>query len=135
MVITVEIVAVQTDRNDSAFLVIHDGTSSSDRLLSKISIRNNTKPQSIVTTGNSLFIQFKSQAWTQVLALVRLTVGEMKKYDLNVTGSSVVDNNGRGIFVEFFRSSAHVHQSSISNNQHVAGKLSRNFVKHCIELN
>jgi hypothetical protein len=33
----------------------------------------------------------------------------------------VADNNGRGVAVENMRSSIHVHQSSISNNNHVAG--------------
>lgn len=115
--------ALQTNRNDSAYISFYDGTSSSDRLLSTVSVRNYTKPQSVVTTSNALFVQFKAQPRTQVLAFVRLTVGFLKKYDLNITGSSIVDNNGRGVSVEFLRTSVHVHQSSISNNNHVAGKL------------
>lgn len=88
-----------------------------------VSVRNYTKPQSVVTTNNALYVEFKAQPRAQVLAFVRLTVGSLKKYDINVTGSSIVDNNGRGLSVESLRTSVHVHQSSISNNNHVAGKF------------
>lgn len=44
-----------------------------------------------------------------------------KSYDLNVTASTVADNNGRGIAIENMHSQLHVHQSSVSNNNHVAG--------------
>lgn len=42
-------------------------------------------------------------------------------YDLNVTGSAIADNNGRGIAAEKLRSSLHVHDTSVSNSNHVAG--------------
>jgi hypothetical protein len=42
-------------------------------------------------------------------------------YDLNVTGSTIVNNNGRGIAVEKIRSALHIHKTSVSNNKHVAG--------------
>lgn len=42
-------------------------------------------------------------------------------YDLNVTGSTIAANNGRGIVVEKLRSALHIHETSVSNNQHAAG--------------
>lgn len=42
-------------------------------------------------------------------------------YDLNVTGSTITDNNGRGIAVEKIRSALHIHETSVSTNKHVAG--------------
>lgn len=44
-----------------------------------------------------------------------------KTYDLNVTGSTITSNNGRGIVAEKLRSALHIHETSVSNNQHVAG--------------
>lgn len=42
-------------------------------------------------------------------------------YDLNVTGSTITGNSGRGIVVEKLRSALHIHETSVSNNDHVAG--------------
>jgi len=44
-----------------------------------------------------------------------------KTYDLNVTGSTIAGNNGRGIAVEKLRSALHIHETSVSNNEHLAG--------------
>lgn len=44
-----------------------------------------------------------------------------KTYDLNVTGSVIASNNGRGIAVERLRSALHIHETSVSSNKHVAG--------------
>jgi len=38
-----------------------------------------------------------------------------------VTGSIITSNNGRGIIVENLRSALHIHETSVSNNDHVAG--------------
>jgi hypothetical protein len=44
-----------------------------------------------------------------------------KSYDLNVTSSTIADNNGRGIAAERLRSALHIDDTSVSNNRHVAG--------------
>jgi len=38
-----------------------------------------------------------------------------------VTGSIITSNNGRGIIVENLRSALHIHETSVSDNDHVAG--------------
>jgi len=38
-----------------------------------------------------------------------------------VTGSTITSNNGRGIIVEKLRSALHIHETSVSDNNHVAG--------------
>lgn len=38
-----------------------------------------------------------------------------------MTGSTIAGNNGRGIAVEKLRSALHIQETSISNNEHVAG--------------
>ena len=44
-----------------------------------------------------------------------------KSYDLNVTGTTISDNDGRGIAAEKLRSAIHIDDTSVSNNRHVAG--------------
>ncbi|XP_067009482.2 protein bark beetle [Anabrus simplex] len=119
--ITVHFVGMTTNRNDSGSVKIYDGSSTREPLLATIMIRNNTKPQSVKTNRNSVFITYKAQARVQLLALLKITSGYQKSYDLNVTSSTVADNNGRGVVIENLRSLVHVHQSSVSNNNHVAG--------------
>ncbi|GBO98348.1 Protein bark beetle [Eumeta japonica] len=50
-----------------------------------------------------------------------LTSGSGKTYDLNITDTIISDNNGRGVAIENLRSQIHIHRTSISNNNHVAG--------------
>lgn len=38
-----------------------------------------------------------------------------------MTGSTITSNNGRGIIVEKLRSALHIHETSVSDNNHVAG--------------
>lgn len=38
-----------------------------------------------------------------------------------MTGSTIAGNNGRGIAAEKLRSALHIHETSVSNNEHVAG--------------
>lgn len=108
--------------NDMANILVYDGSYFTDALLVDIPIRNNSRPQSVVTTSNSLFVAFKAKPYTNTLVYIRITAGLTKKYDLNITGSSIVDNNGRGVAVENIKSSVYIHQTSVSNNKHIAGK-------------
>ncbi|KAJ8673362.1 hypothetical protein QAD02_004624 [Eretmocerus hayati] len=120
-VLTVHFLQMKTDRNDSASIEIYDGTSTSERLLANVSIRNNTLPQSVSTSNKNLYIRFFSEARTSIVAYVRITSGYRKSYDLNVTSSTIADNNGRGIAAEKLRSVLHIDDTSVSNNHHVAG--------------
>ncbi|XP_066594103.1 protein bark beetle [Prorops nasuta] len=120
-VLTVHFLQMRTDRNDSATIEIYDGTNEAVKLLASVKIRNNTLPQSVTTSRQNLFIKFEAEPRTNAIAFIRLTTGYKKVYDLNVTGSTIASNNGRGIAVEKLRSALHVHESSVSNNQHVAG--------------
>ncbi|KAJ4447016.1 hypothetical protein ANN_09004 [Periplaneta americana] len=120
-VLTLHFVWMWTDRNDSALIEVYDGASSSERQLALVSVRNGTRPQSVVTTRNTVYIKFKAEARTQMVAYMKLTAGYQKSYDLNITDSTISDNNGRGIAIENMHSQLHVHQTAVSNNNHVAG--------------
>ncbi|XP_034949444.1 protein bark beetle isoform X2 [Chelonus insularis] len=120
-VLTLQFLQMKTDRNDSATIEVYDGISTSDKLLARVSIRNGTLPQSVTSTRQNLYIKFHAQPRTQVFAFIKLLSGYKKIYDLNVTNSAISDNNGRGIAAEKLRSMLHVHETSVSNNNHVAG--------------
>ncbi|XP_046609560.1 protein bark beetle isoform X2 [Neodiprion virginianus] len=120
-VLTVHFLQMITDRNDTATIEVYDGTSGAEKLLGSVKVRNGTLPQSVTTTRHNLYIKFVAEPRTRMIAFVRLSSGYKKTYDLNVTGSTIADNNGRGIAVEKIRSALHIHDTSVSNNNHVAG--------------
>ncbi|XP_050298201.1 protein bark beetle isoform X2 [Anthonomus grandis grandis] len=120
-VITLDFDRAVTNRNNSALLEIYDGSDLNNRLLQKISIRNNTRPQSMTTTSHQIFIKFQAEPYTNTVLFLRLMSGHTRSYDLNVSRSDVSDNVGRGIAVDNLRSQVHIHKTSISKNEHVAG--------------
>lgn len=120
-VLTYHFLQAVTDRNESAKIIIYDGGGPNDRILAEIKVRNNTIPQSVTTTRNNLYIRYVSDARTELIGFFRITSGYYKWYDLNVTDSTVNDNNGRGIAIEKMNSHVHIQRGSISNNNHVAG--------------
>ncbi|XP_035780255.1 protein bark beetle-like isoform X1 [Anopheles albimanus] len=120
-VLTMHFVYFEVTRNETAQISVYDGMSENDRLLATWNVRNSTRPQSVTSTREKLFIKLRADPRAAVLAHFRVTSGHTKAYDLNVTQATIVDNGGRGIAVDNLRSQVHVHSSTISNNRHVAG--------------
>ncbi|KAK9870173.1 hypothetical protein WA026_006263 [Henosepilachna vigintioctopunctata] len=120
-VLTLYVVRVVTNRNDSAYLEVYDGTNLNNRLISAFSIRNNTRPQSITTTGTQMYVKFTGDPYSHSVVFLRIISGPQKTFDLNVSNSEISGNIGRGIVVEDLRSQLNVYKSSISKNQYVAG--------------
>ncbi|KAK0090170.1 hypothetical protein PV325_002595 [Microctonus aethiopoides] len=120
-VLTVQFLEMITDRNDSAKIEIYDGPNTNDKLLARVNVRNGTLYQSVTTTRHNIYINFEAQPQTQMIAFIRLSSGYRKIYDLNVTNSAIADNNGRGIVAERLRSLLHIHDTSVTNNNHIAG--------------
>ncbi|XP_049825562.1 protein bark beetle isoform X2 [Aethina tumida] len=120
-VITLNLIRAITTRNDSGTIEIYDGSTLNHRLLTTLVIRNNTRPQSITTTGNQIFVKFRADARTDSAIYLRILSGLQKTFDLNVTNSNVSSNIGRGISVDNLRSQVHVHKTYVSKNEHVAG--------------
>jgi hypothetical protein len=120
-VITLTILRVVTNRNNTASIEVYDGSTLNHRLLTKFSIRNNTRPQSLTSTGHQISIKFRAEPRTETVVFMRLLSGLSKSYDLNVSYSDVSENLGRGIAVDNLRSQVHIYKSSVSKNQHVAG--------------
>lgn len=120
-VLTLQFLQMKTDQNDSAVIEVYDGISTSDKLLARVNVRNSTLPQSVTTTRQNLYLKFSAQPQTEMTAFIRISSGYQKIYDLNVTNNVIADNNGRGIAVEKIRSLLHVHETSVTNSNHVAG--------------
>lgn len=142
---------MKTDRNNSAMIEVYDGIGEAEKLLARVRVKNGTLPQSVATTRQNLYVKFVAEPRTNTIVFVRLSSGYSKlannlnfiltfcisnlstsdlcisdsipekTYDLNVTGSIVAGNNGRGIAVEKLRSALHVHETSVSNNKYLAG--------------
>lgn len=119
--LTVNFVHFVLRTNDTGEIQVFDGSSASDRLLGSWLMRNSTRPQSITSTREKIFVRFTAEARSEIIGHLRLTTGFFKACDLNVTKSTVADNDGRGIVVDNLRSQVHVHSSAVSNNGHVAG--------------
>lgn len=120
-VMTVSFVHFVVQRNESATIQIFDGSSESDRLLATWNIRNSTRPQSIKSTREKVFVRFYAEPRSKVVGYLRLTTGPFKSYDLNVTKSVISNNAGRGIAADNVRSLVHVHGSAVMKNGHAAG--------------
>ncbi|XP_031785209.1 protein bark beetle isoform X2 [Nasonia vitripennis] len=120
-VLTVHFLQMKTDRNDSAVIEVYDGIGTGEKLLARVKVRNGTLPQSVTTSRQNLYIKFFAEPRTSMVAFLRLTSGYKKTYDLNVTGSTIADNSGRGIAAEKLRSALHIDNTAVSNNRHVAG--------------
>ena len=72
---TVNFLPIQTDRNGSCSVQIHDGISSQDRVLASFSLYNTTKVQSVTSTGHNIYISFLAEGMTETYALIRITSG------------------------------------------------------------
>ena len=57
------------------------------------------RPESVVTTGNNMYIIFRSKAKLKTEVFLEIQAGLTKGFDLNVTDSVIDDNSGRGIWV------------------------------------
>lgn len=119
--LTVNFVHFVVERNETAYIDIFDGSSASDRLLASWAIRNFTRPQSVTSTREKIFVRFRADSRSKILGYLKFTTGPFKTYDVNVTKSVISNNAGRGIAVDYMRSQVHIHESAIMNNGHVAG--------------
>ncbi|XP_025830817.1 protein bark beetle [Agrilus planipennis] len=119
--LTLNFIRAETNRNNSAGIQVFDGSSPNSRLLTSFLIRNNTRPQSVTSTRHQIFIAFKAEPRTSMFMYMTVSSGLTKTYELNVSRCDISDNNGRGISFDNLRSQVHIHKSSISKNNHVAG--------------
>lgn len=119
--VTVNFVHFVMQKNETGDITVFDGSSLNDRVLAAWSIRNFTRPQSVSSTREKIYVRFRAEARSKILGYLRITTGPYKAYDLNVTKSIIANNGGRGVAIDNLRSKIHVHSSAVSNNGHAAG--------------
>lgn len=119
--LTVNFVHFIVEHNETGSIDIFDGSSASDRMLASWPIRNFTRPQSVTSTREKIFIRFRANPRAKILGFLKLSTGPFKSYDLNVTKSIISNNGGRGVAIDNLRSQVHIHDSKIMSNGHVAG--------------
>ena len=107
-------------RAGNAEVLVHDGPDSRSPLIAKFYVTNSTRPQSVTTTRNAIWILYTARASSRTLLQMELTSGFSKSYDLNVTNSLLIDNGGRGVLAENIRSLLHLQGSTVRQN-HMAG--------------
>jgi len=84
-------------------------------------VKNYTRPESVVTTSDNMYVTFTAKRRVKTEIFLEITAGLAKSADLNLTESVVSDNNGRGVWVKRMRSNVHIHNSHIKRNNHIAG--------------
>ncbi|XP_030383875.1 protein bark beetle [Scaptodrosophila lebanonensis] len=107
--------------NETATVQIFDGASTNDRLLFEWQARNFTRPQSVTSTREKMFVRIRANSREELNGYFRITSGDSVAYDLRIAQSTVEDNFGRGVAIDNIRSKLHVHASTVSGNGHVAG--------------
>ena len=117
-VLTLHFVYLMAAKTDSvAEVVVHDGPDSRSPLIAKFQITNSTRPQSVTTTRNAIWILYTARASSRTVLQMELTSGFTKSYDLNVTNSVVTSNGARGVMAENIRSLLHVQGSTLRENR------------------
>ncbi|XP_049764444.1 protein bark beetle [Schistocerca cancellata] len=121
-VLTAEVVAVSSG-SGAAHIFLRDGSGSGDNLLADTLLYQGSLPQSTVTTGNRLYVQFRAPTRDPVptVAFLRVTAGRERRADLLITSSTVADNGGSGIAVDEARSAVILGSTSVSGNSGTAG--------------
>lgn len=120
-VITLNFLRAVTEVNNTATIEVYDGSAYNHRLLTAFQIRNNSRPQSFTSSGHQIYIKFRAQPKATVVVFMRLLSGLSKSFDLNISNSDISENVGRGVAIDNLRSQLHIHTTSVSKNQHVAG--------------
>ena len=104
------------DEDGTAEITIRDGPDERSPLIGRVIVRNGTRPQSITTTRNSIWMLYTAKPSQRTVLHMELTSGFSKAYDLNITNCNVTNNAARGVTVVNLRSLMHVQGSTLREN-------------------
>lgn len=117
-VLTLHFVSLMSfEADDVAEIAVHDGPDARAPLIARFAVLNDTRPQSVTTTRNAVWVLYTSRASSRTVLHMELTSGFSKSYDLNVTNSVVTNNGARGVLAENIRSLLHVQGTTLRENQ------------------
>lgn len=94
-ILTLHFVHLRAARNSGASIEIRDGSDSNAKLIKVVEVKNFTRPESVYTTGNNMYIVFRSKKEMVTEVFLEITAGPVKAYDLNVTQSLIESNSGK----------------------------------------
>ncbi|RWS09858.1 uncharacterized protein B4U79_09122 [Dinothrombium tinctorium] len=106
-------------RSSDGLIEVYDGYISTPA--AKFFVRNDTYPQSVTGNYRSLKICYTPAILKKVLFTVIVVSNIGRAYDLNITQSVVVQNNGKGIFVANLRSGVVLNHTIVANHSYIAG--------------
>ena len=96
-ILTLHFVHMMAEVDAGASIEIRDGSDDTNaNLIKVIEVKNYTRPESVYTTGNNMFIVFKAKKEIKSEIFLEITAGPSRAYDLNVTQSLIKGNSGRG---------------------------------------
>ncbi|XP_067119939.1 protein bark beetle [Centruroides vittatus] len=115
------IISDEADEQYAGKIEVFDGYTDSSQLLAIFKIINGTRPQSVTSTRNSVYMHYHPPLNSMVLFTIEVEANIGKAYDLNLTDCIIANNNGRGLTVENQRSGTFINWTRITGNNHVGG--------------
>ncbi|OQV16716.1 Protein bark beetle [Hypsibius exemplaris] len=121
MILTVHFTEMEASDPTSGTLELRDGPDGRSRLLAIVPIVNGTRPESINTNANRLWIRFQAAPRSFVRFVIKIAAGYTKDLDVNITNSVITGNGGRGIAIRNMRSGLNVEGTLVRENGFQAG--------------
>uniref|UniRef100_T1J608 SRCR domain-containing protein n=1 Tax=Strigamia maritima TaxID=126957 RepID=T1J608_STRMM len=122
-IFTIHFLKISSSVNDSGIVTIRDGQRETSPLLMQFKINNNTRPQSVASTGSFVRVDIEMLVQANCQVLIQVEVDLTKVSDLTVTKSTVEHNGGVGVYVENMRSFVQVGASIVKQNHYLSGIL------------
>ena len=119
--LTIHFVLLEASDASSGTLEIRDGGENTSPLLVILPIANATRPESLNTNGNRVWIRFRASPRRYVRFVIKITAGSHRHYDLNISHSVIVGNGGRGIAVSNLRSGVYIDNTIVRESAYLAG--------------
>ncbi|XP_054714634.1 protein bark beetle-like [Uloborus diversus] len=110
-----------TDPKNASRIEVYDGATESSRHLATVPIINNTFPQSVTSSKQKILLKFIPVKGHDASFVIEILANQGKAYDLNITKSNISNNQGKGVTIEDMRSGVLVNESSITENNYLAG--------------
>lgn len=73
-VLTLSFIKLLTNQNDTGEIFIYDGLTTDDKLLIAFGIRNHTRPQSITSTKNRMYVRFHANTRTDITGFFEINI-------------------------------------------------------------
>lgn len=66
--------------DNAAEILVYDGIDSRGNLLTKIKVKNETWPQSVTSTRDTIYLEYNAEALNKVLVIMDLVAGQSKSF-------------------------------------------------------